>query len=252
MSPRNALAAVLLMLPLSVLADEIRVKVAAGAWNSEPEGTIRDTRNGTDRDVDVIDELGFTDATAGQGYVLIEHPIPILPNFRLGLTQLGYDGTGVIQETVTYAGETFQTNERVQSELTLDHYDLLLYWQVLDNVVDLDLGLNIRYYDGKGRIESLDTPGVVGEESIGLPVPMLYGNFAVDLPLGFWIGADANVISYDGNRITDYTARVGYSSKYLVGVEAGYRSQQVKLEDIDGVYGDLKFKGPFVNLYLDF
>ena len=123
MSPRNALAAVLLMLPLSVFADEIRVKVAAGAWNSEPEGTIRDTRNGTDRDVAVVEELGFTDSTNGQAYVLIEHPIPILPNFRLGATQLGYDGTGVIRETVTYAGQTFQTNERVQSELTTGSMD---------------------------------------------------------------------------------------------------------------------------------
>ncbi|UCE89346.1 MAG: TIGR04219 family outer membrane beta-barrel protein [Pseudomonadota bacterium] len=242
----------LLLLPLSVLADEVRVKVAAGAWNSDPEGTVRDTRNGTDRDVNVVEELGFTDSTNGQAYVLIEHPIPILPNFRVGATLLGYDGTGTIKETVTYAGQTFQANERVQSELTLDHYDLLLYWQVLDNVVDLDLGLNIRYYDGQARIESLDNPGVIGEESIGLPVPMLYGNLAVSLPLGFWIGADANVISYDGSRIGDYTAKFGYSSDYLIGVEAGYRYQQVKLDEVDDVFADLKFKGPFVNLYLDF
>jgi hypothetical protein len=38
----------------------------------------------------------------------------------------------------------------------------------------------------------------------------------------------------------------------MLGIEAGVRSLKVELDDLDGVYTNMKFDGPFVGVYLHF
>ena len=68
-----------------------------------------------------------------------------------------------------------------------------------------------------------------------------------DLPLtGFFAGFEGNYISYDGNDLADYSAKIGYSfdSALDIGVEVGYRALAVNIDD-DEVQTNLDMKGPY-------
>ena len=62
----------------------------------------------------------------------------------------------------------------------------------------------------------------------------------------------ANLISYDGSSISDYTGYVRYTSDYVVGVEVGIRKQTYELDDLDDTYGTIEFGGPYAALFLYF
>ena len=66
------------------------------------------------------------------------------------------------------------------------------------------------------------------------------------------ISGELNYISYSGNTLSDMTAKVAYTTSFLVGVEAGYRKQTITLDDVDNSNADITFDGLFVGAYLKF
>ena len=61
-----------------------------------------------------------------------------------------------------------------------------------------------------------------------------------------------NHISYSSNRFGDYHAKIGWRSKFLLGVEAGYSQVSLKLDDVSDIDSNLDWKGPYVALSLSF
>ena len=137
--------------------------------------------------------------------------------------------------------------------MDLDHTDITLYWQVLDNVVEFDLGLTARSFDGEIEIVEVGNPSNRGFETIDETIPMLYAKLAFGLPLsGLSIGVEGNFIGVGDNKLTDYSAKISYQSDYVIGIEGGVRSQTLELDDVDGVFSDFTFEGPFVAAFVHF
>ena len=59
-------------------------------------------------------------------------------------------------------------------------------------------------------------------------------------------------VTYSGSTISDLTAKVSYTTNFLLGIEAGYRRQTLKLDNISDTNADVTFDGPFVGAYLKF
>ncbi len=249
MIPRKLIVMAALMLPLSASADKLGIWVGGGVWDQSVSGVFRNSLNPAD-DIDVNGDLNMQDNQGGVVYAIIEHPIPILPNFKLVATQQEYKGSGTIN--ATFNGINFA--EPVDSVLNLDHADLTLYWQVIDSKkFELDFGLTGRKYDGLASIVSQTDSSKSSQESLDEIIPLVYGRVAVGFPIeGLSFAADANYISFSGNKLSDFSLKIAYQTKYVVGVEAGYRSQQLELEDIDEAFTDLKFDGPFANVFIHF
>lgn len=234
----------LLAAPLAS-ADFLGVYAGAGQWQGDYSGQLGDP----DFDVDVSD-LGMSESDNNYFYVAFEHPIPLLPNARIQHTSISSKQSGDVGDIFRIDGQTFAPGE-IDSDVDLTHTDFTLYYELLDNWVNLDLGVTIRQFDGYVWAE-----GDFGEQqSVDLDeaIPMVYGKAQFDLPLtGFAVGAQGNVVNYDDNRLTDLAVNASYTFQSVLdlGVEIGYR--QMNLEINEDVTADIDLKGPYAAVTLHF
>ena len=132
----------------------------------------------------------------------------------------------------------------------IEQTDILGYYEVLDNVVSLDLGLNVRLLDLTYMIN--DDAGTSTSGSVSAPVPMLYGLIGGSPWPGVLLSAEGNYMSISGSTISDFNAKIAYTTSFFVGVEAGYRAQSIELDDVDDTNAKIDFNGPFMGAYLKF
>lgn len=231
-------------------ADLLSVRLSGGSFKYAVSGTVRDSNVVADT-VDVKNDLGWKDSTTGMGYLYIEHPIPVIPDIRLGYTSLNIGGENTITKNFTYNGVTYSASDKVTSNIDLSHTEIALYYQLIDTGIDLDLGLNFKIFSGK--VSFKDTLGNKASSNLNVTVPMLYGALGVPLGGGFKLLGDISTISYNNDNFTDYLVRVRYDTNYALGVELGYRSIHIKYEDTGkNEYAKLDVKGPYIMARLSF
>lgn len=232
-------------------ADMLGVRLSGGMFKYSLSGTVRDSAVSSD-EFDVKNDLGWKDETKAMGYLYIEHPLPLIPDFRIGTTSLNMSGTNTLTRSVTYNGQIFTASDTVTSSLDLSHNEIALYYQIIDTGFDLDLGLNFKFFDGKVKIR--DNKGNSTSSNINVTVPMLYGAVSIPIPgTGFKIAGDLTTTSYKNDNITDYMVRVHYQTSFALGVELGYRSLHIKYEDTGAnEYANLDMKGPYLMATLSF
>ncbi|MDZ7805051.1 TIGR04219 family outer membrane beta-barrel protein [Thiohalophilus sp.] len=230
-------------------ADFIGARFGAGMWDHDPSGHIRYQTTNSSHNADLKNDLNLEDDKEGYFYALVEHPVPLIPNIKVMQTNLTSSGSGTINSTFDYGGTTFSQSQPITSELVLDHTDVTLYWQLLDNVVSFDFGLTAKMVDAEATLTSgSDT---VNNSFDGI-VPMGYLGVGVTPWPGLEFRVEGNALDIGDSSLTDVTARVSYTTSYLLGIEAGYRSLEMELDDLDDVYANMKFDGPFLGVYLDF
>ncbi|WP_456382641.1 TIGR04219 family outer membrane beta-barrel protein [Hydrogenimonas sp.] len=240
---------------MTLSADTIGGEIAAGGWYHDPGGWIKYPNDIPDDQsrVDVDDDLNLDSGTDLYLRAKLEHPVPILPNVRVAYVHTETEGDGRIDREFTFGDETFSAGTDIHSEAELDSYDATLYYELVDTVVDFDLGLTVRYFDGYVKIS--DRSDNAGDRSdIDFVVPLLYGNFRWPMPFleGLSIGAEGNWISYDGSTLYDVQTDVRYVLSMGLGVEAGYRYQKIELDDVEDTDADIDIAGAYVGIVWDF
>lgn len=230
-----------LALALSVMssnaqADFLGLYIGGGVWDHDPSGTF-----GTVGDdiINVENDLGYSGENDTYIWAAFEHFVPLVPNVRVEMASMGHSGTA---SGIDFgAGVNLSGN----SEVNLDTTDAILYYRLLDNWVNFDLGLNLRKIEGDFTI---DTETV----SVSETIPMLYVAAQFDLPFtGFSIGADINKISYDDSSYQDVRIRALYEMG-VIGFEAGLRSTTLELDNLDTINADLEFEGLMLGAFLHF
>ena len=75
----------------------------------------------------------------------------------------------------------------------------------------------------------------------------------MDLPLtGLYAGAHINALGDGDNSLIDYQLTVGWESEIRLGVEAGYKSLSLDLDDVDDTQADVDIDGAFAGLFFHF
>lgn len=245
MKMKGVAAGVVLALASGAQADTILgVYASAGVWDAGISGNFHSEDLGS-TNIDAKGDLGLKDDKQTVVSIALEHPIPVVPNILLRRTPLEFSGskTTVVQfDNQTFAGV-------VDSKVDLTHTDATLYYEILDNWVNLDLGLTARLFDGQVALRS--SGGQSGRVDIDAPIPMLYAKAQFDLPFsGLKFAVEGNGVGYGGNTLTDVSAKIGYESKLRFGIEGGYRRFGLKLDDVDDFTGDLTIDGPFLAVTL--
>jgi outer membrane protein len=240
-----------LLISNSIYADTIGFRASGGVFDYSVSGTIRSSANIAD-EINVQSVLGWQDDQDTLGYVYIEHPIPVIPNIRVGFTSLKLAGTGTTPAGgFDFGGTTFPGSTAITSSFDMSHTEIALYYEVLDNVVSLDLGINAKLFDGDVYLAAGGSSDVSQFDGT---VPMLYLGVAVSLPLtGLSIEGDLSTIAAGDHEFTDYLVRVKYTTDFVFGVEVGYRSITLDFADTDtNEYADVKVDGPYAALSLNF
>ena len=223
-------------------ADVLGFGASIGYWDSDLSGKA--VKNG-DR-VDVDDELDLSNNTEANLSAFLEHPIPLLPNVRLSYIKIDQSGRGQLGSGF----DDFVAGTPVDSSLKWRQTDLTLYYEVLDNWVNLDLGLTVRDLDAELKVS--DVAGLNRSKTdVDAVLPMGYAAARFDLPLsGLSVGINGNVISYGGDSVYDYDV---YGQYAVAGVQlrAGYREMAVDYEDGDDRL-DIDIGGPFASVGFSF
>lgn len=223
-------------------ADFIGAEVGYSIWNTSLSGNIQ--KGGS---LNFENDLGYNNSEVnGFIWAYIDHPLPFLPNFKIQKTNFSDHSSGTMGKNTTFDGESFTQNEAVSSSLTLDQLDFIPYWRILDNWINLDVGLNFKVIDGNIKANNVD-------HHFDVLLPMLYTKARFDLPFtGLSIEADMSYIKYSDNKFADIKAGIVYETPIGLGVNAGYRHQDITLDDIDDTYGDLQIKGVYTSLFYHF
>jgi outer membrane protein len=250
MKIKQLLCLLALSAPLTANADFLSVSAGVGAWQTSPSGDFKKTTD-TNAPVNVNDDLFWDDETQGYAFITLEHFVPIIPNARLMMTSIEQSGSGTAG--FDFDGERYEGD--VSNNFSIDALDLLLYYEVLDNVVSLDLGLNIRNLKVDYTITSTgsgSTPARTTSDSMDETVPMLYVLVGGSPWPDLIISGEMSYVSYSGSSISDITAKIAYTTNFFVGFEAGYRQQKYEFDDISDTDAKLDFDGVFAGAYLKF
>lgn len=171
-----------------------------------------------------------------QASIAFEHPIPIIPNVKLKYTKLDT--------------ETEAKFDLTKTEINLDHIDLILYYEILDNVVKADVGIGATKLNG--TVQQFSRNINVDEYS-----PIIYAEAGVKLPFtGLSAKAEATYTNVNDVKITDAQAEFQYDFVKTIfldlGAKVGYRILNIELNDIDKSDMKFDFKGPYIGLNAHF
>ena len=243
-----AVAGLFGLMPVSTSADTLfGIYAGAGTWEQQFSG---DVSSGTST-VDVEDDLALDDDSNTVFYVALEHGVPLLPNIRAQHFAIDVDGSNVLSRSIEFNGETFELSEDVSTAIDLRQSDAVLYYEVLDNYLSLDVGLAVSFIEGSIDVASASQNARAEFDEV---LPMAYVKTRVDLPLtGLWLGAEAQGVSYQDNSLMEFNAQLGYESKLGFGIEAGWRSVRIEVAEFDDVdSAKIDISGPYAALNYHF
>ncbi|ENV38335.1 hypothetical protein F959_01099 [Acinetobacter venetianus RAG-1 = CIP 110063] len=211
-------------------ADVIGVKGDLSYWNYNGEANMTAQTSAPDQD---LDRKG-----SAQISLAIEHPIPLIPNAKIRYVNLKTQTENEVAGQPVY-------------DLDIDHTDFILYYEILDNIVDADIGFGASNLNGDVKTLGLN------KTDIDKTIPVIYGSAGVKLPFtGLSAKAELLYSNVNDTKITDAQTELQYNfiDNLLVdvGLKAGYRILDIKLDDYEK--NDLKFnfKGPYIGLDVHF
>ena len=183
-------------------------------WQPTVTGSVAATDVGTQ---------GYSDDSNGVTYLAFEHPVPLVPNVKLQMSEMAAAGTGT-------------------NSIDAGHTDTVLYYEILDNFVSIDVGVTTRAFDGNhinaaGAATTLDDT-----------VYMLYTAAEVIIPFaGLSVGMEINKdIGLDDNVVNDVKIRLRYQIVAGVGLELGQRTVTMSLRERAPLTQDLEFDGTYI------
>jgi outer membrane protein len=252
------------LLASSVSADFLRVEAGAGAWAQTPKGYAERTDGDGVLNLNgkyVSDEKESTELYA---WILMKHPLPIIPNLRLEYVSISDEG----HTHGKVGGLPFDIPADAAAPTTIDikQYDVIPYYNLLDNTfwMTVDLGLDIKVIESDVNVGA--TTYTVSNLSTTFPgysstdttvIPLVYLRTRVEIPatnIGF--EADAKAITDGTNTMYDIRGKVDYTLDFITVVqpalEVGYRVQKLKIDDGSSAQVDLEYAGVYAGMMVRF
>ena len=239
-----SMVAVAVLAVPAAMADTIGgVYLGADLHFADAKGGFGQTGNQQDFD--------FDDKNLSSFYIKVEHPVPLLPNIKLQRNSLNSNGNTTLNQTFVFDSQIFAVGTDVAQDVDLSNIDATFYYEILDNVVNADIGLGATSLNGDVKTLGLS------KTNIDKTVPVIYGSAGVKLPFtGLSAKGELLYSNFNDTKITDAQAELQYNfiDNLLVdvGLKAGYRILDIKLDDYEK--NDLKFnfKGPYIGLDVHF
>jgi outer membrane protein len=175
---------------------------------------------------DGVDSSGM-EGNNSVAYFALEHPVPFVPNLKLQKTNM--------------------TVEAGANSIDLSHADSTLYYEVLDNVVSIDLGLTSRSFNGNFDVGT----GIQLKKDTSI---LAYTSAEVIVPItGLSLGIEMNKdIGMDNNEIIDIKIRGRYEIFSGLGVEFGQRTVRATLLESTPNTNSIEFEGSYLALTYTF
>ena len=246
-------------------ADTIGGEISLGVYSHSPSGSASYTLPymPLNESIDLENDLGWSDTQDVILKAYFELPLPFVPNIKLAYNNFSQSGEGTV--TSFSWGGIIGLDGIVDTSLDLQMYDLTAYYELLDNVVEIDAGLTLRYLSGDMSVTptaDFNLPGLLPDFSISAPqstdidmwIPLLYGKARFNVPsTDISLQFEANGLTYQDTTFYDYELSARYTFSMGLGLEAGYKSMHIDSEDLaDGLVVDVDSSGPYAAIVWDF
>lgn len=263
MTTLQKLGCLALLSTTAIYADTIGGEISLGMYSHSPSGSASYSvpLAGEGTSADLEDTLYWSDAEDIILKAYFEHPLPFIPNVKIAFSNLSHDGQGEVTD-FTWGGIEIPAQGDIYTSLDLKMYDLTLYYELLDNWVEVDAGVTLRYFDGNIAVNTLATATVssfsttVNSEVTNFDefIPMLYGKARFNLPnTDISLQFEGNAISYKDTTFYDYELSARYTFGMGLGLEGGYKAIHLDSEGlVSGLVVDMDFKGPYAAIVWDF
>lgn len=226
-------------------ADFIGIKASVDYWlyhgnvQAQPLTTPLSNQQGSDSliinpDLDSNHTYDLKHDAALQFSLAIEHPIPLIPNAK-----------------IRYVNLDSQIKNAGHDNVSLHDTDFILYYQILDNIVNLDLGIGATHLSGD--ISRSDTDQI----NLNKTYPMIYLNTEAKLPFTRLTAlAEVNYSHMNDAKIRDIRGEAKYEliNNIIVdvGAKVGYRMLKIDLDNQQNNDLNFEFKGPYIGLEAHF
>ncbi len=227
----------------------IGIEVAVGAWQQNPAGTIAYQALTVNDELDIENDAKYDDEIKLMGRAKIDMPL-FIPNIYLMATPMTFEGNGSKTLPFTFGGKAFSAVLPFYSKVTLDHYDVALFWNVpflktaTLKKVNVDFGIDARFIALKAEVRQ-DSTSQQASTSENLVLPMVYVGAQIMPVKWLSIEAEARGTSYSGDHYYDFIGRLKVKPLGPVFIAAGYRYEDVDVEEKD-IKAKLTFAGPFL------
>jgi len=234
------------MLAATANADLARVEMGVGSWQQTPSGSLETSDTSGVLSLDGTYTSAEEDSSEMYFWVLIKHPIPVLPNVRLEYVSIADEGTttGIVNGIGVTDAET---------TIDMKQFDIIPYYNILDNTgwVTLDLGLDLKVIQSEADISSIHYSS---DDTI--VIPLIYVRTRVEIPAtNIGVEADVKYITDGDSTVYDIRAKVDYTLDFIPviqpALEVGYRIQKYDIDDSDTKM-DLEYSGVYAGLMLRF
>jgi len=231
------------------------LEFAGGAWYQKPSGDMSFDKSTHDDDLDLEDDLGYDDKWKAFGRLIIDTPL-YFPNIYLMYTPMKWDETGSKNVNFNFGGEEFKAGVDFDSELKLNHFDVALIWGLpfistaTSDVLNIDLGLNVRRMAVKAEVEQKDLD-LKESESYFLPLPMLYCGLQIKPLKYIALELEGRGTGWSSNYYISMIGRLKVKPYGPLFVAGGYRYDYIRI-DYDDLDIDAKFQGPFAEAGFEF
>ena len=235
------------------------VEISVGAWQQSISGPLSFQALSADDVIELDEDINFDDETSIQGRLKIELP-SVLPNFYVIATPTSFEGSGSKSVDFNFGDTNFAADAALDAEITINQYDFALYYGLpflksgTAGVLNIDLGINARLVDLETTLQGREEgTGLSAEESESLTavVPMAF--IALQIMPADWLAieAEGRGIAVGDNKLLSVIGRVKYRFTGPAFAAAGYRYEDLEIDEEDVVL-DAEFKGPFIELGINF
>ena len=243
----------------SLSADFARVELGGGMWQQTPNGYAERTDGDGVLNLDGKYVSNEKESSEVYAWILIKHPLPIIPNVRIEYVSIADEG----KTSGKVAGLSIPGD--APTTIDMKQYDIIPYYNLLDNTfwITVDVGLDIKVVQSDVNVGAVSSgiPGVPDfnaySSSDTTAIPLLYVRGRVEIPAtNIGLEADVKAITDGTNTMYDARAKVDYTLGFIPviqpAIEVGYRVQKMKIDDGSKSQVDIDYSGVYAGLMLRF
>jgi len=243
-----------------------KVSVFAGGVEQDPSGVVSYKARGSQDYLDLKNDAHFSQKTQQYIGLRITNSLPILPNLKLDYMPMKFSGSGTLNRQITFGGTTYNANANFNLNAKMNRFDVLAYYHLpfistaTKDMLKVRLGLNVRIVDFSESLTGTPVGSnqtVTESKSLTVPVPMGHIGVTFSPIKQVSLVGDLNYVSYGSNDYYNYNAGLMLSPNGILHsiivpfIQVGYRYEKLKI-DQSSVYADVKVKGPYALIGVEF
>ena len=215
-----------------------------------------------DKTLSFQDDLRFSLNDKKENHLFIkmylEHPLPLIPNVKIGYDTFQYTGGGQSKNEISFGTKNlFELNKdknKTSTEYNLETIDIAFYYELLDNYVTIDIGLMLKEIKLDITVRETGTKDIE-KGTLNKFYPLLYTKFAFEIPTtNISLKAEQDILKVKDILLLSLDLSIRYEFKFGLGAELGYKLNKIKLDSKTNSFDkiDLTSKGYYLAIIWDF